>query len=46
MISVGARMISREMAIAIVDVWLETAFEGGRHIPRIQKLDATALLAK
>jgi ribose 5-phosphate isomerase B len=43
MISVGARMISKEMAIAVVDVWLATAFEGGRHIPRVQKLDATAL---
>jgi len=39
MISIGERMVSREDAVAIVDTWLTTAFEGGRHIRRIQMID-------
>jgi ribose 5-phosphate isomerase B len=39
MISLGQRMISEEEALAIVRVWLETDFEGGRHVRRIQLLD-------
>ena len=39
MISLGQRMISKEDALEIVRVWLETEFEGGRHIRRIQLLD-------
>jgi ribose 5-phosphate isomerase B len=38
-ISIGERMVSREDAVAIVDTWLTTAFEGGRHIRRIQMID-------
>lgn len=38
-ISLGQRMISEEEALAIVRVWLETDFEGGRHLRRIQLLD-------
>lgn len=40
MISLGERMISEEIALRIVDVWLATPFEGGRHVRRVQKLDA------
>lgn len=39
MISLGQRMISEEDALEIVRVWLETDFEGGRHIRRIRELD-------
>ena len=39
MISLGERMISEELAVRIVDVWLATPFEGGRHAARIKKLD-------
>jgi ribose 5-phosphate isomerase B len=39
-ISMGERIISAQVAIAIVNTWLSTPFEGGRHIRRIQKLDA------
>jgi ribose 5-phosphate isomerase B len=39
-ISLGERMVSRDLALEIVRVWLETPFEGGRHILRLQKLDA------
>jgi ribose 5-phosphate isomerase B len=39
MLSMGQRLVSEEMALRIVTVWLDTPFEGGRHIPRIQKLN-------
>jgi len=39
MISLGQRMISEDVAIEIIRVWLETPFEGGRHIPRIRQID-------
>ena len=38
MLSLGQRMIDLETALAIVDVWLETPFEGGRHLQRIRKI--------
>src|SRR5947209_2770310 len=38
-ISLGQRMLSEEEALEIVRVWLETDFEGGRHLRRIQLLD-------
>ena len=38
MISIGARMVTDRDAKEIVDTWLNTDFEGGRHIPRIEKL--------
>jgi ribose 5-phosphate isomerase B len=39
MISLGERMISLDTALAIVKVWLETPFEGGRHVKRIEMID-------
>ena len=39
MISLGQRLITEEAALEIVRVWLDTPFEGGRHIRRIQMLD-------
>jgi len=41
MISIGQRMVALEMALEIVDTWLKSAFEGGRHIQRIEKIEAT-----
>ena len=38
-ISLGQRMMSEVEAIEIVRVWLDTEFEGGRHLRRIQMLD-------
>ena len=35
-----ARFISNEEAIAILDEWLNTEFEGGRHIRRVEKIAA------
>ena len=39
MISMGQRLISLETALEIVDVWLATPFEGGRHVRRIRLID-------
>ncbi|MEX0701670.1 MAG: ribose 5-phosphate isomerase B [Planctomycetales bacterium] len=39
MISLGARLIDRETALAIVEAFLATPFEGGRHLRRIEKID-------
>lgn len=39
MLSMGARLVSEEMALHIVAAWLDTPFEGGRHIPRVNKLN-------
>jgi ribose 5-phosphate isomerase B len=38
MIALGARMISEQQAIACVHAFLHTAFEGGRHSARVEKL--------
>ncbi len=35
----GARLISAHMASSILKTWLETAFEGGRHLERIKMMD-------
>ncbi len=40
MISLGQRMMTLETALAIVDIWLETEFENGRHVERLKKLEA------
>ena len=39
MLSLGQRLLSEQEVMAIVDVWLSTAFDGGRHQARIEKLD-------
>lgn len=39
MIAIGERMIDPETAIQIVDTWLNTPFEGGRHQQRIQQIE-------
>ena len=39
-LSLGQRMIDGDMLLQIVDTWLTTAFEGGRHKRRIDKIDA------
>jgi ribose 5-phosphate isomerase B len=38
-LSLGARTVSLELALSIVRIWLDTAFEGGRHVQRIRKID-------
>jgi ribose 5-phosphate isomerase B len=39
-LSIGQRIISGELALKIVRVWLETPFEGGRHAKRVAQLNA------
>lgn len=39
-IAFGARVVGSEMAKMIVDTWLETEYEGGRHQRRVDMLDA------
>jgi ribose 5-phosphate isomerase B len=38
-ISIGQRMMTEEMALQLVTIWLDTPFEGGRHLIRIRELD-------
>lgn len=38
-IALGGRTTSPELAIAIVDEWLDTEFEGGRHQRRVDMLN-------
>jgi len=38
-ISLGQRLISIDTALQIVDTWLTTPFEGGRHVDRIRMID-------
>jgi ribose 5-phosphate isomerase B len=38
-LSIGERMISESDAVAIVDTWLATPFDGGRHQHRIDMID-------
>jgi ribose 5-phosphate isomerase B len=35
----GARVIGAGLALDIVDVWLKTTFEGGRHQNRLDQID-------
>ena len=37
-LSIGERMISLDIALRIVDIWLATPFDGGRHERRIAEL--------
>jgi ribose 5-phosphate isomerase B len=38
-LSLGQRFVPEENVLTIVDVWLSTPFEAGRHVARINKLD-------
>ena len=38
-ISLGERLLPWELVVEIVDAWLTTPFEGGRHQRRIALLD-------
>ena len=39
-ISIPSRFISEEKIIRIVDIFIKTGFEGGRHKRRIEKIDS------
>src|ERR1700680_1475671 len=38
-LSLGQRMIPEELALEIVNVWLTTPFDGGRHARRIAEIE-------
>ena len=38
-LAMGGRLIGDVLALEVVDTWLETPFEGGRHQRRIEKMD-------
>ena len=40
MLSLGQRLITLDTALEIVDIWLATPFDGGRHERRINMIDA------
>ena len=39
-LALGARLVAPTLALDIVDVWLATSFEGGRHVPRLEEIAA------
>ena len=40
MMAIGAAVVGEMLALEIIDTWLETEFEGGRHQRRIDKMMA------
>lgn len=38
-ISMPARFVSTELALKMVDIFLNTPFEGGRHLRRVEKIN-------
>ncbi|MCC6816517.1 MAG: ribose 5-phosphate isomerase B [Saprospiraceae bacterium] len=38
-LSIPARFISENVAISMVDIFIHTTFEGGRHANRVNKID-------
>ncbi len=39
-LSIGERMVTEAQVEEILDIWLTTPFEGGRHLRRIQEIDS------
>ena len=39
-ISIPSRFLSEEKIIKIIDIFIKTGFEGGRHKRRIEKIDS------
>ncbi|MBP5327178.1 MAG: ribose 5-phosphate isomerase B [Bacteroidales bacterium] len=42
-ISMPARFVSTELALSMVDIFLNTEFEGGRHLRRVEKINKVNL---
>ena len=40
MMAMGAGVVGEKLALEMVDVWLSTEFEGGRHQRRVEKMMA------
>lgn len=39
-LGLGSRVVDEDTAVKLVDVWLSTPFEGGRHSQRVDKITA------
>jgi len=39
-LALGQRLIAREQVLQIVQVWLDTHFDGGRHARRVAQIDS------
>ena len=39
-LAIGARVVAAPLAMEITRLWLETPFEGGRHVPRLEQIAA------
>ncbi|RPI21051.1 MAG: ribose-5-phosphate isomerase, partial [Acidobacteria bacterium] len=39
MLSLGQRLVAVDQVVPILNVWLSTPFDGGRHLARIRELD-------
>jgi ribose 5-phosphate isomerase B len=39
-LSMGARVLGVELALTILEVFVTTGFEGGRHVPRLAEISA------
>ena len=39
-LSIGERLVAEDLMLSIVQIWLETAFDGGRHVRRVAMLNA------
>lgn len=37
-LALGSRVVGIDLATMIIDIWLSTAFDGGRHCGRIEKI--------
>ena len=37
-ITLGSRLIKKKLSLKLVEIFLKTKFEGGRHLKRIRKL--------
>ncbi len=37
-IALGARLIKKDLSLKLVDIFLKTKFEGGRHLRRVKKI--------
>ena len=37
-IALGARLINKKLSFKLVEIFLKTKFEGGRHLKRVKKI--------
>ncbi len=42
-LALGERLLTEDLAFQIIDTWLKTGFEGGRHQRRIEQIDEVGL---